>query len=212
MFEAEATLDIKWRHEILRRDGQFTGLLTSTGLAMKRHREENRLTVVTSGLRGLANTIARFGNLLAMIKATQTWRMQTICGYVALQAGLKETLSRRRVVQGEAFVRVRLVLKSYLHGNKWTAVTRWKHHFEQASLRFRLEAEALARTEAADGALAKAMLRSHSDRHEIEVAHERDVAEFERKLDEVSQTSAICLGLAPNYPDPDLDLDPDWAR
>ena len=94
IFESEASLEIQWRHEILRRDGQFAGLLTSTGLAMKRHRDDNRATLVQSGLRLVCHTIARWGGAIAVVRAVQAWRRHSFQGLVNAAMDLKsETLA-----------------------------------------------------------------------------------------------------------------------
>jgi len=189
VFESESSLDIQWRHEILRRDGQFTGLLTSTGLAMKRHREENRLTLVHSGLRSMTHTVARWGTAIHAVRAVQTWRVNAVCGLNSAASEMRCRLSQRRVFQAEAFIRVRLVLLSYLHSHQWTCVVRWRHAADKEVVRLQLEAAADQRTEAADGALAKAMLRSHTDRHNLEHQHASELEALEVKLDEVIQKS-----------------------
>ncbi len=61
---------------MVRRDEQFAGLLTSTGLAMKRHRAENKFIVVSSGLQVLRQALARWASADAL-RVVQVWWSQT---------------------------------------------------------------------------------------------------------------------------------------
>ena len=127
---------------------------------MQRHRDEKRLTILSSGLQALSNALIRWMNGVGVVRAVHRWRSESSISLSEIEISFKEVMLLRRIKQSEAYGLIRRALVSMRSDGKRACLMNWKYGCKLVVWCVDWEARAVERAAAADAALAKAMVKA----------------------------------------------------